>query len=127
MRPRFSDEEILFVLQLLRETEQTIKHQIKSLTEEALQAKGQIVSLRETLMYDSRVAPSLGVAKDHLRVIEAQLPRYDQENIILEGMVTRFERILAHRRGRLPYKTIWMNMYLGQLYQKTAVNTVTHV
>jgi hypothetical protein len=121
--------EIQFLLGILREVEASKKRQIQNLKEEQQYIAYRIHSLHDKFVYQGNryVLPDLQTQRQKLTRIEYEwLPTFDRETIVLRGMITRMEKILLHRRGRIPHSTWMMTYYLKQICSKnTAKNTAT--
>jgi hypothetical protein len=114
MRPRFSIEEIDFLLELLQDTEARTQQQITNLTEEQEHLTAKITELRYQLLYQDpyrAVEPLQDAREDYARVRREWLPLPNQE-IVLKGLIARFQKIKDRRTGRISRTVMFAQDYL---------------
>ena len=114
MRPRFSIEEIDFLLELLQDTEARTQRQITNLAEEQEHLTAKIAGLRFQLLNENPyrvVEPLQGAREDYARVHREWLPLPNQE-VVLKGLIVRFQKIKDRRTGRIPRTAMYAQDYL---------------
>jgi len=92
-RPRFSDQEIRFLLSLCENEKARFKHCLQSLKEEQSYFISQIPALKRQFdlsPYD--VYKKLRYCQDMKESMAEWLPSYDRMNVLLAGLVIRFRR-----------------------------------
>jgi hypothetical protein len=125
MRPRLNELEISFLLNLLKETEAVKKRQFLNLQEEKEHAERSIYALRDRML---RFEPYptykiLNSEKEKLATLEREwLPLYDKQTVLLKCLITRLEKILSHKSGRVPYTSFLYRRYLEE-WNRKAVKT----
>jgi hypothetical protein len=104
LRPRISHEEIGFLLELLKQAEANVKHECLSLSEEAKQLEITVSTLRSRLrLGDYSVVRELRESEDRLQHLKLRAgPACHRKLFIFNGLLLKFERILSHKKGRMP-------------------------
>jgi len=123
MRPRFDELEVSFMLEILKEVETTINRQILNLREEQEHLQLSVHSLRHRFIFEDPygVYKTLNREKEKLKELEyVWLPIRRKETVILSRLIVRLEKILQHRRGRIPSTVLdsFYNSYLEEIVPK---------
>ena len=119
MRPRFTDQEMNFLLEVLEEVETKKNRQILNFQEEQQHIQHSIFALRQRLMSDPyHVHVLLKHEKDKLTELDQWLPIWNRQAVVLHGLIVRMKKILAHKRGRIPYTSFFYDVYLRELCTK---------
>jgi predicted nucleic acid-binding Zn-ribbon protein len=122
MRPRLSELEMSFLLDLLKETSALKKRQLLNLQEEKEHLQRTIYALRDRMI---RFEPYptykiLNSEKEKLATLEREwLPVYDKQTVLLKCLIIRLEKILSHKSGRVPRTSFFYRKYLEEWNQKT--------
>jgi len=130
MRPRFTDQELTFLLELLREAEAIKNRQILSLQEEQQHVQISVHSLRHRLIFEGpyHVHRELKAERERLEEINREwLPVCSKQAVVLRGLIVRLEKILAHKRGRIPHTSFFLKTYLQEICTKKQLKfTIPH-
>ena len=123
MRPRFDELEVSFMLEILKEVETTINRQILNLREEQEHLQLSVHSLRHRFIFEDPygVYKTLNREKEKLKELEyVWLPIRRKETVILSRLIVRLEKILQHRRGRIPSTVLdsFYNSFLEDIVPK---------
>jgi predicted nucleic acid-binding Zn-ribbon protein len=111
-----------FLLNLLKETEASMKRQFLNLQEEKEHLERTIYALRNRMI---RFEPYptykvLNSEKEKLATLETEwLPIYDKQTVLLKCLIIRLEKILSHKSGRVPHTSFFYRRYLEEWNQKT--------
>jgi len=103
MRPRFTDQELTFLLELLREVEASKNRQILSLQEEQQHVQMRVHVLRHRLFFEGpyRVHRELRAERERLGEIEREwLPICNKQAVILRGLIVRLEKNPGTQAGK---------------------------
>jgi hypothetical protein len=127
LRPGFSDQELTFLLELLRETEARKNRQILSLQEEQKHAQMSVDSLHHRLIFEDpySVHRELKAERVRLELLEREwLPVCSKQAAVLRGLIVRLEKILAHKRGRILRTSCMVETYLKEICTKDVPKTL---
>jgi len=104
VRPRFTDQEVTFLLKLLSETEAAKKRQVLNLREEQEHLQREVWSLRQRVWNEGPypIFREWKREKQKLDKVNLWLPVCSKQDVILKDLIIRFEKLLAHKRGRMP-------------------------
>jgi len=125
MRPRFDELEISFMLEILKEVEATVNRQILSLEEEQKHLSFTVYALKHRMLYETPYPTYFQLKKEKQKLAALQiewLPLKRKETVILSRLIARLEKILQHRRGRIP-STLWDSFYNSYLEEIVPKNT----
>lgn len=106
MRPRFTDQEVSFLLDLVTETKAKMDRQLLNLREEAEHLHRTIPELHRRFLYEDpySVYKLIPEAEARLHIIEREwLPVYSKQRTILSYLAARLEKIQAHKGGRTTF------------------------
>jgi len=123
MRPRFSDAEIKFLLDLCENERARFKRQLQNLTEQHEHFVSQEPALKR--MFDVAPYPNfqkLKECRDKKQSLADWLPAYDRMNVFLTGLVIRFGKMLTHKTGRVPFLSLEMIRYNDMLRKEGLTN-----
>lgn len=116
MRPRLDALEVKYLVQLIRETEAKYKREQANIEEEQEHLKYKILGLRDELFYhgDWRVVEPLRKCRERAHVLETNGAWWTaiEQATVLKGLAVKFERLLAQRKGRMPYPVMSMHSKL---------------
>jgi len=121
MRPRLSEPEMLFLLDLLKETEAIKNRQLLSFQEEQKHLESNVYALRHRMIYETPYPTYLLLKEESqkLAILEREwLPIWTRQTVILKGLIVRLEKILSRKPGRTPFINIFYNRYLLELEPK---------
>ena len=123
MRPRFDELEISFMLEILKEVEANVNRQIGSLEEEQEYVRMSVYALRHRFIYEDPYGAykRFKLEKERLKQLEyGWLPLRKRESVILSRLIARLEKILQHKRGRIPSTSLdfFYNRYLHEIVPK---------
>jgi len=127
LRPRFTDPELTFLLELLRETETRKNRQTLSLQEEQKHIQMSVHSLHHRLIFEDpySVRRELKAERARLEEVEREwLPICNKQAVVLRGLIVRLEKILAHKRGRIPHTSYMVETYLREICTKDVPKTL---
>jgi hypothetical protein len=128
MRPRLSELEMSFLLDLLKETSALKKRQILNLQEEGEYLENNIYALKKIARREAYpFYKILRSEKEMLSALRCEwLPLTERRSIILECLIVRLEKILARKTGRVPRVSFWYRIYLEKEWnQKTSEKTTS--
>ena len=128
MRPRLSELEMSFLLNLLKETEALRKRQILNFREEKEHLEKNIHALRHKFLYETPYPTILLLQNEEskLKALEREwLPIYDKQAVLLKCLIIRLEKILSRKTGRVPHTSYFYNQYLREWNQKTPKTSET--
>ena len=122
MRPRFDELEISFMLEILKEVEANVNRQIGSLEEEQEYVRMSVYALRHRFIYEDPYGAykRFKLEKERLKQLEyGWLPLRKRESVILSRLIARLEKILQHKRGRIPSTSLdfLYSSYLHEIVQ----------
>jgi len=121
MRPRLSESELLFLLDLLKETEANRKRQLLSFQEEQKHLESSVYALKHRMLYETPYPTyqKLKEEKQKLATVQLEwLPILNRQTVILKGLIIRLEKILNRKPGRTPYIHFFYSKYLQELEPK---------
>ena len=120
MRPRFSDEEICFLLEVLRELETEAKRQLPNLEEEQEHLSTEVWLQRHKIFTENPYVASkkLKGARERLKALKNEWLFYTKRHVLLRGMIVRLEKIQARKRGRIPITEPFLDTYLAEYVPK---------
>jgi len=105
------------MLEILKEVETTINRQIQNFEEEQTYLQSNIYALRHRMIYETPYPTYFQLKEEKQKLAALQiewLPLRRKETVILSRLIARLEKILQHRRGRIP-STLWDSFYNGYL------------
>ena len=124
-RPRFDELEVSFMLEILKEVEASINRQILSFQEEQKHLESNVYALRHKMIYETPYPTYFQLKEEKQKLAALQiewLPLRRKETVVLSRLVARLEKILQHRRGRIP-STLWDSFYTSYLEEIVPKNT----
>ena len=125
MRPRFDELEVSFMLEILKEVEASVNREILNLREEQTHLQSSIYALRHKMIYETPYPTYFQLKEEKQKLAALQiewLPLRRKETVILSRLIARLEKILQHRRGRIP-STLWDSFYNSYLEEIVPKNT----
>jgi len=104
LRPRISHQEIGFLLELLKQAEASVNLECLGLSEETKRLEITVSALRSRLrLGDYSVVRELRESGDRLQYLKLRaVPACRRKQVMFKGLVLKFERILLHKKGRMP-------------------------
>ena len=111
-----------FLLDLLKETQAKKKRQILNLKEECEQVRQDTIFLEHMMKFNPYPTYKiLKTAKERWRALEFEwIPFYYKQDVLLECLIIRLEKILSRKPGRVPHISYFYKRYLREWNQKTA-------